>query len=106
MTDHIMHLNDENFENQVADGVTLVDFYADWCGPCKMMVPILEELATELQGQATVAKVDIETAQKVTSDFNVTSVPTMVLIKNGEELQRIVGVRDKDSLHQVISSAV
>lgn len=106
MADHLKYLNDENFASEVTQGVTLVDFYADWCGPCRMMEPIIEELATEMQGKAKIAKLDIEAAQKVTSNYNVTSIPTLILFKNGEEVQRIVGVKDKDTLAEVINGAL
>lgn len=106
MADHLKYLNDDNFASEVTQGVTLVDFYADWCGPCRMMEPIIEELATEMQGKAKIAKLDIEAAQKVTSNYNVTSIPTLILFKNGEEVQRIVGVKDKDTLAEVINGAL
>ncbi len=106
MADHLKHLNDDNFKNEISEGVTLVDFYADWCGPCRMMEPIVEELATDLEGKAKIAKVDIENAQKTTAMFNVTSIPTMILFKNGQEVQRIVGVRDKDSLAEIIQGTL
>lgn len=96
------YLNDETFDKQIAQGVTLVDFYADWCGPCRMMNPVIEELATEMEGKATVAKLDIENAQKTTSNYNVTSIPTIIIFQNGSEVDRIVGVRDFDSLKKSI----
>ncbi len=104
MSDKLLHLNDDNFSTEIAQGLTLVDFYADWCGPCRMMEPIVHELADELDGKAKIAKLDIEAAQKTASIFNVTSIPTMILFKDGQEAKRIVGVKDKDSLAQIISS--
>ena len=104
MSQQLLHLNDENFQTEIAQGITLVDFYADWCGPCRMMAPIVEELAEELNGKAKIAKLDIEAAQQTTSTFNVTSIPTMILFKDGEEVKRIVGVKDKESLTEIISS--
>ncbi|MGA8164282.1 MAG: thioredoxin [Waddliaceae bacterium] len=106
MADHLKYLNDDNFDEEIAEGITLVDFYADWCGPCRMMEPIIEELATEMEGKAKIAKIDIETSQKVTANFNVTSIPTLILFKDGNELQRIVGIKDKDSLLGVISKEI
>lgn len=102
----LKHLDDENFNQEISKGVTLVDFYADWCGPCRMMEPIVNELAGEFSGKAKIAKLDIENAQKSTAMFNVTSIPTMILFKNGQEVQRIVGVRDKDSLYKIIQGAL
>ncbi len=106
MAEHLKYLNDDNFESTIAEGVTLVDFYADWCGPCRMIAPIVEELATEMQGQANIAKVDIENSQKTTSSFNVTSIPTLILFKDGKEVKRIVGVRGKEDLKKLITAAL
>jgi thioredoxin 1 len=106
MAEHLKYLNDENFEKTIESGVTLVDFYADWCGPCRMIAPIVEELAGELQGQATIAKLDIENAQKTTSSFGVTSIPTLILFKDGKEVKRIVGVRGKEDLKKLITAAI
>lgn len=104
MGQSIKYLNDENFKTEVSQGVTLVDFYADWCGPCRMIAPVLEELATEMNGKAHVAKIDIESAQQTTSSFHVTSIPTLILFKNGEEVKRIVGIKDKETLKTLMSS--
>ncbi|MBA3815231.1 MAG: thioredoxin [Parachlamydiaceae bacterium] len=106
MSKNVVHLNDGNFESTIASGVTLIDFYADWCGPCKMIAPIIEELATELSGQATIAKLDIEQAQDTTSKLQVTSIPTIILFKNGKEFKRVVGLRDKQALKELINSAL
>jgi thioredoxin 1 len=106
MPGKIVHLDDGNFHDSIAKGVTLVDFYADWCGPCRMIAPIIEEIAQEMHGKAKVAKLDIEAAQKVTSQFGVTSIPTLIVFKNGEEFKRVVGVRDKAALSQLVQSAI
>lgn len=96
------HLDDTNFDQEIATGVTLVDFYADWCGPCRMMNPIIEELAEELEGKAKIVKLDIERAQKTTASFGVTSIPTVVVFKDGKEVNRVVGLRDKDTLKKML----
>lgn len=106
MSENLHSFNDNNFESEIAQGVTLVDFYADWCGPCRMMEPIIDELAAELSGKAKIGKLDIEASQKTTSAYNVTSIPTMILFKNGDEVKRIVGVKDKDSLLEIISGEI
>lgn len=106
MSGNLKYLDDSNFQNEIAAGVTLVDFYADWCGPCRMIAPIVEELSNELQGQAKIAKLDIENAQKVTSSFGVTSIPTLILFKDGKEVKRIVGLRGKDDLKEMINQAL
>ncbi len=106
MSENLKYLDDNNFQNEIATGVTLVDFYADWCGPCRMIAPIVEELSNEMQGQAKIAKVDIEKAQKVTGSFGVTSIPTIILFKDGKEVQRIVGLKGKDDLKDMITKAL
>lgn len=106
MTGAALRLNDENFDQELGDGVTLVDFYADWCGPCRMMEPIIEELANEMSGSVKIAKIDIDASQKVTARFNVTSIPTLILFKNHEEIERIVGVKDKKALKSIIQAAL
>lgn len=106
MAANIIYLDDNSFKKTIASGVTLVDFYADWCGPCRMIAPIIEELSTEFDGKAKIAKLDIEKAQEVTSEFQVTSIPTIILFKDGNEVKRIVGLRDKESLKSLVSSAL
>lgn len=106
MSDDISYLDDNNFKETIAKGVTLVDFHAEWCGPCKMIAPIISELATELKGQVTIAKLNIDDSQNVTSELGITMVPTLILFKNGQEVQRVTGVRDKQSLKNMAVSAV
>ena len=106
MSKELVYLDDNNFQKTIAKGVSLVDFYADWCGPCRMIAPIIEELASEFHGKATIAKVDIEKAQTVTAEFQVTSIPTIILFKDGKEIKIIVGIRDKDSFKSMIAAAL
>jgi thioredoxin 1 len=105
-TANIVYLDDSTFKKTIAKGVTLVDFYADWCGPCRMIAPIVEELSTEFAGKANIAKLDIEKAQEVTSEFGVTSIPTIILFKDGKEVKRIVGLRDKETLKDLVQGAL
>jgi len=105
MAENVKYLNDDNFEDTIAKGITLVDFYADWCGPCKRIAPVIEDLAKEMQGKATIAKLDVEQAQKTTAAFQVMSIPTIILFKDGKEHKRIVGLTDKENLKKLIAAA-
>lgn len=93
-------LNGDNFEGEVLNSKVpvLVDFYADWCGPCKMMAPIVENLATELDGKGKVGKVNVDENQDLAIKYNVMSIPTLIIFKDGKEVKRFVGVRDKEEL--------
>jgi len=102
----IKHLTDDNFKSAIANGVTLVDFHADWCGPCRMLSPVLEQLATEMDGKAIVAKVDIDAEQKTAAEFQISSVPTLILFKNGKEVNRLIGLRNADAVKNFMLSAV
>ena len=92
-----------NFKHQVKNGVTLVDFWATWCMPCKIMVPVLNELADELDGKVTIGKVDVDQNKPLAGEFKVRSIPTLVLLKNGKEINRFVGVKDKKFLLKQLS---
>lgn len=106
MANGLLHLNDENFENTIANGVTLVDFYADWCGPCKRIAPLVEEIANEMKGKVKIGKLDVETSQRTTSSFQVMSIPTLIVFKDGKEVKRIVGLTDKRGLLNLINAAM
>jgi len=102
MSGQIKYLDDANFTQEVAAGVTLVDFYADWCGPCRTIAPVIEKLAAVFSGEASIAKVDIDNAQGVASSLGITSIPTLILFKDGKEVERIVGVRDQQTLESLV----
>ncbi|MBS0603721.1 MAG: thioredoxin [Verrucomicrobia bacterium] len=105
MSDDIKHFAEDTFNKDVQHGVVLVDFYADWCGPCRMMTPVLEKVAKEVKGHATIGKLDIDSAQKIASQFQVTSIPTLILYKEGKEVGRLVGLRDAATIKQFIDGA-
>lgn len=102
MTHTIQDLTDDTFQQTIAQGVTLVDFHAHWCGPCRMLSPIVKELAEQLQGRMLVAKVDIDAAQKTTASLGISSVPTLIVFVDGKETKRVVGVKDLDYLKNLI----
>ncbi|BBY23772.1 thioredoxin [Mycobacterium stomatepiae] len=84
----------------------LVDFWATWCGPCKMVAPVLEEIAAEQSDQLTVAKLDVDANPETVRDFQVVSIPTMILFKDGQPVKRIVGAKGKAALLRELSDAV
>ena len=94
----IISLNDENFDQTTSSGVTLVDFYADWCQPCKRMMPKVESVATQLQGKVTVAKVNVDEAKTVAAKFGIRSIPTFALIKDGTVLSVSAGSKSEQDL--------
>ena len=93
-------LSSENFEKEVlkSEKPVLVDFYADWCGPCNAMAPVIEELATELEEKAKVGKIHVDENSDIAVEYNVMSIPTLIIFKNGKEEKRLVGLRDKEEL--------
>ena len=103
---HVILVSDENFANTVKDGVTLVDFYADWCGPCRMLTPVINQVAEELHGKAKFIKIDVDASQKTAAQFQVMSIPTLVLIKNGQEVGRLVGLRDAKAIRHFVEAQI
>ncbi len=95
-----LKLNSDNFEKEVlnSEKPVLVDFFADWCGPCKMMAPVIEELADELDGKAKVGKINVDENSDIAVEYNVMSIPTLIVFKNGKEDKRFVGLRNKEEL--------
>lgn len=106
VADHlnILTLTDKNFQQQTKNKVVLVDFWAEWCAPCKMMAPVLNDVANELTENAYVGKLNIEQYQSMAQQFNVRSIPTLIIFKNGKEVKRFVGIKQKDFLLKEINS--
>ena len=105
VADHakVLTLTDKNFQQQTKNKVVLVDFWATWCAPCRMMAPVLNEVASELSGNSHVGKVNIEQYQSLAQKFKVRSIPTLILFKNGTEINRFVGIKSKDFLLKEIA---
>jgi thioredoxin 1 len=91
-------LTDQNFSTSTKTGIVLVDFWGSGCMPCKLMAPVMNELAEETNGRVTIAKLNVNESQTTASKFNVRSIPTLILFKNGKEIHRFVGVKTKDYL--------
>lgn len=93
-------LSTENFEKEVlkSEKPVLVDFYADWCGPCNAMAPVIEELAKELEGKVKVGKINVDENPDIAVEYNVMSIPTLIVFKNEKEEKRLVGLRNKEEL--------
>ena len=93
----VQKLNQNNFQNAIANGTALVDFYADWCGPCRMVSPIVDEIAEE-QREITVGKVNVDDENALAMKYGVMSIPTLIVFKDGKEKARIVGARPKAAI--------
>ena len=102
MSDLVAHITDAQFPATVAQGVTLVDFWAPWCGPCKMIAPILDELAGEMQGKAQIVKINVDDNPEVAGQFGIMSIPTLMLFKDGKLVDKIVGGQPKPQLKAFI----
>jgi thioredoxin 2 len=105
LLDRPVPLNDETFARTIAeaDVPVLVDFYADWCGPCKMMAPFVDEIARERQGQVLVAKLDTDRSQRTASGFNIRSIPTTIVFRGGKEAARQTGAVPKRGLEALLA---
>ncbi len=101
----ILTLTKQNFSAEIKNKVVLIDFWAEWCMPCRMMAPVLNELAEALPINMKVGKVNIEIYKDMAQQFNVMSIPTMILFKNGKEIKRFVGVKSKDFLLSKMNDA-
>lgn len=100
-------LDNNNFEETIAqDKLTFVDFWAEWCGPCRMLMPIVEEISSEIGDKANICKVNVDEAPEVASKFNIRSIPTMILFKNGKPVETVVGAKSKAEILDLINSNI
>ena len=97
-------LNKTNFQQEIKEnnGLAIVDFFATWCGPCKMLTPIIDKLAEEFDGKVKIAKVDIDESPELAQEYKVMSVPTVIFVKNGEVVETLVGVQNRAKLVELI----
>ena len=93
-----VHFSTEEFNTAIANGPAIVDFWATWCGPCKMLGPVLDQIAEELEGKITVGKLDVDQSRETAMEYGVMSIPTVIYFKNGVEVKRFVGVQTRDKL--------
>jgi thioredoxin 1 len=105
MAKGVVELTDSNFATETAQGVTLVDFWAPWCGPCVMQGPILEKVAARVGAQAKIAKVNVDENSGVAAQFAVRSIPTLLLFQNGKPVKQFIGVQDEGVLVSAIEDA-
>ena len=108
MAENVIELTNENFDSEVIShqGTVLVDFWAPWCGPCRMVGPVVEQIATEYAGRAKVAKLNTDEASDIASRYGIRSIPTLLFFKNGEVVQQLVGAYPKPKITEKLDAAL
>lgn len=99
-----IELTNSNFESTIKEGVSLVDFWAPWCGPCRMIAPVIEELASDFEGKANICKVNTDEEQDIAIKFGIRSIPTILFFKNGELVDQMIGAASKDAFAQKLNA--
>ena len=102
----VIVLSSENYDEVTGSGIAIVDFYADWCGPCKMMAPVFDEARDAYEGKVTFAKINVDDNKEIALNNQVMGIPTFLLYKNGQLVDRITGVIDKDALYAKLDALV
>lgn len=102
----MIHFTDQNFAVETDKGLSIVDFYADWCGPCRMMAPIFEEIAKSNEGKVKMGKMNVDESPQTPGKFGVTGIPTIIFLKDGKEVDRLVGFQSKEVLVQKVASLI
>ena len=99
-------INEKNFEEKIKNGVVLVDFFATWCGPCRMFSPILEEVSEELGEKVQIYKIDVDNDENLARKFGIMSIPTMILFKNGVQVDKHIGLLNKESVLNILKKYI
>jgi thioredoxin 1 len=102
----ITHATDQSFTNETGSGTVLVDFWATWCGPCKMIAPVLEELDADMGDKVKIVKVDVDENQETAGKFGIMSIPTLLVLKDGEVVDKAVGYQPKEALAELLNKHV
>lgn len=102
----IEHVTDQNFADKIAEGLVLVDFWAPWCGPCKMIAPVLEEIDGEMSDKVKIVKLNVDENQETAGKYGIMSIPTLLLMKDGNIVDQVIGFQPKDALVSVINKHV
>jgi len=100
----IVHATDQNFAQEISSGLVLVDFWAAWCGPCKMIAPVLEELDAEMGSEVKIVKVDVDNNPSTAAEYQIMSIPSLLLFKDGQLVAKTVGFQPKESLVEFINN--
>lgn len=101
-----IELTNENFDATTAEGVVMVDFWAPWCGPCRMIAPVIEELAEDFDGKAKICKVNTDEQQDIAIKYGIRSIPTILFFKNGEMIDQMVGAASKDTFAEKLNALI